>query len=275
MEEKLGGRAGKHDGVIRQDTPVDPNVRIYLIAGAQHYKGRQRDRGIYANCVNPLNHYRSMRALLLALDSWVRDNTEPPRSTYPHISDGTLVTVEAYKAAFPKIPGLAMPESNLRPPRLDFGPRFDDQRIPDFVPPRADRPFETLVPKPNSDGLDQGGIELPEVLVPLGTRLPFNTRNEAAGFPWATARWDGSFIPFPRNEAERQGLDDPRPSLAARYANRADYVAKLRAAAERVASAGFLRTEEIETVVSEGGAFYDRIMAHGPADRSCEYLFGN
>jgi len=32
------------------------------------------------------------------------------------------------------------------------------------------KPFESLVPKPDVDGLDQGGIALPEVLVPLGTR---------------------------------------------------------------------------------------------------------
>ena len=259
----------------RQDLPVDPSARVYLIAGAQHYMGRQHDRGIYANCVNPLNHYRTMRALLLALDQWVRNGSEPPPSIYPHISGGTLVTVEAYKAAFPTIPGLAMPESNLQPPHLDLGPRFEKQRIADLVPPHAGKPFETLVPKPNSDGLDQGGIELPEVLVPLGTRVGFNTRNEGAGFPWATARWDGSFVPFPRSEAERQALSDPRPSLAARYGNRADYETKLRAVAERVAATGLLRTEEVDSLVSEGGAFYSRIMAHDPTDRSCEYLFSN
>jgi hypothetical protein len=42
------------------------------------------------------------------------------------------------------------------------------------------------------------------VLVPLGTRTGFNTRNDAAGFPWATGRWDGSFVPFPRTDLERQ-----------------------------------------------------------------------
>jgi hypothetical protein len=168
-----------------------------------------------------------------------------------------------------------LPESNLRPPRLDLGPRFEKERIADLVPPHAGKPFETLVPKPNSDGLDQGGIELPEVLVPLGTRLSFNTRNEDAGFSLATARWDGSFVPFPRSETERRALSDPRPSLAARYASRDDYEAKLRAAAKRVAAAGFLRAEEIETLVSEGSAFYDRIIAHDPTDPSCQYLFGN
>ncbi|MEI9986801.1 MAG: alpha/beta hydrolase domain-containing protein [Aliidongia sp.] len=118
-----------------------------------------------------------------------------------------------------------------------------------------------------------GGIELPEILVPLGTRLGFNTRNEAAGFPGATARWDGSFLPFARTEAERQQAGDPRPSLEARYKDRADYEAKLRAAAATVVAKGFLRAEEVDALVTENGALYDRILAHDPADRSCAYLF--
>src|SRR5262249_51957632 len=82
---------GKHDA------GVDASARVYLIAGAQHYAGRARNRGIYANCVNPMNHYREMRAILLALDRWVRDGAEPPASAYPRIEDGTLITVAAYK----------------------------------------------------------------------------------------------------------------------------------------------------------------------------------
>jgi hypothetical protein len=256
-----------------RDAGIAPEARIYLIAGAQHYVGRQRDRGIFTNCVDPLNHYRVMRALLLALDRWVRGGDAPPPSTYPHIADGTLVSVAAYKELFPRIPGIVLPESNLRPPRLDLGPRFASRHIADIVPPRAGPPFETLVPKPDEDGLDQGGIELPEMLVPLGTRTGFNTRSEAAGFPWATGRWDGSFVPFPRSEAERRAAGDPRPSLEARYRDRRDYERKVAAAAERVVAAGFLLADEVEPLVAEAGAFYDRIMAHDPADRSCGYLF--
>ncbi|HUA55338.1 MAG TPA: alpha/beta hydrolase domain-containing protein [Candidatus Sulfotelmatobacter sp.] len=256
------------------DVAVDPRARVYLIAGAQHFAGRQRNRGIYANCVNPMDHYREMRALLLALDRWVRDGTEPPASLYPRLADGTLVTVAAYKAAFPKLDDVALPETNLRPPRLDLGPRFESQHIADFVPPHAGKPFETRVPRPDADGNDRGGIVPPELAVPLGTRAAFNTRTAAAGFPWATARFDGSFIPFARSEAERRFANDPRPSLEARYADRADYEKQLRAAAERTVAAGFLRPEEVDDLVAEGGAFYDRIMAHDPADRSCTYLFG-
>jgi hypothetical protein len=221
-----------------------------------------------------MNHYREMRALLLALDRWVRDDIPPPASAYPRIDDGTLVTVAAYKAAFPKLREVTLPDGNLKPPRLDFGSRFAKQRIADTVPPRRAGTYEALVPKPDADGLDQGGITPPELLAPLGTRVGFNTRAPAAGFPGATARWDGSFIPFARSEAERRFLNDPRPSLEARYADRADYEKKLRAAAERTVAAGFLRPEEVDAVVKQGGAFYDRIQAHDPADRSCEYLYG-
>lgn len=257
------------------DVPPAPEARIYMIAGAQHYIGRQRDRGFFTNCVNTLNHYRAMRALMVALEHWVADGTPPPPSTYPRIADGTLITVDRYKQVFPKIPRFQLPESNLRPPRLDFGKQFEVERIPETVPPISGKPFETLVPKPNADGLDQGGIELPEVLVPLGTRTGFNTRSEAAGFPWATARWDGSFVPFPRTEAERQAGGDPRPSLEARYASRADYETKVRAAAAKVVEQGFLLSEDVDALVAEAGGLYDRIMAHDPADQSWTHLFAN
>jgi Alpha/beta hydrolase domain len=215
-----------------------------------------------------------MRALMLAFDRWVRDGIEPPPSTYPRIADGTLVTVAAHALAFPRIPDFRLPEGNLHPPRLDFGGRFETDRVADEIPPTMGEPFETLVPKPDADGLDQGGIALPELLVPLGTRTGFNTRNDSAGFPWATGRWDGSFMPFPRTDAERQASGDPRASLEARYANRAAYEAKVRSVAADVVGRGFLLPEDVDALVDEAGGLYDRIMAHDPADRSCDYLFG-
>ncbi len=242
-----------------RDLPPAPEARIYLIAGAQHYVGALSERGIFANCVNTLNHYRAMRALMLAFERWVRDGVEPPPSTYPRIADGTLVTVASHGKAFPGIPDFRLPEGNLR--------------VAEQVPPRLGKPFATLVPRPDADGLDQGSIALPEVLLPLGTRTGFNTRNEAAGFPGATGRWDGSFLPFARTEAERQASGDPRPSLEARYGSRAAYEEKVRAAAADVVRRGFLLPQDVDALVSEAGGLYDRIMARDPADRSCRYLF--
>ena len=256
-----------------EDLPPAPEARIYFIAGAQHYIGQQRERGIFANCVNPLNHYRVLRALMVSLTRWVRDGAEPPASRFPRIADGTLVSTAAFKEAFPPIPGVPLPETNLRPPRLDLGSRFARERIADRVPPAFDAPFATLVPKPNADGIDQGGVALPEIQVPLGTRTGFNTRREAFGFAWATGRWDGSFVPFRRTEAERKAAGDPRPSLAERYDGRGPYEAAVRSAARRVSQDGFLLPDEIEPLVGEAGGFYDRIMAHDPSDPACRFMF--
>lgn len=259
----------------QHDVPTAPEARIYMIAGAQHYVGQRRDRGIFTSCTDTLDHYRAMRALMVALTRWVTDERPPPPSAYPRIADGTLISVARYKATFPRIPGLRLPETNLQPPRLDLGGRFGSERIADTVPPVQGEPFQTLVARPNADGLDQGGISLPEVLVPLGTRTGFNTRGQAAGFAWASARWDGSFVPFARTEAERRAAGDPRPSLGSRYANRADYEAKVRAAAARVVEQGFLLADEVDGLVAEAGDLYDRIMAHAPEDKSCQYLFAD
>jgi Alpha/beta hydrolase domain len=73
---------------------------------------------------------------------------------------------------------------------------------------------------------------------------------------------------------ERQASGDPRPSLQARYANRAAYEAKVRSAAADVVALGFLLPEDVDALVGEAGSPFDRIMAHDPADRSCDYLFG-
>ena len=261
------------DPAGERDLAPAPEARIYLIAGAQHYAGRLLERAIFDNCVNTLNHYRAMRALMLAFERWVRDGVEPPPSTYPRIADGTLITVATFKETFPRIPNFRLPESNLRPPRLDLGARFERERVIDNVPPIMGKPFETLVPKPDADGLDQGGIALPEVLVPLGTRTGFNTRNAAAGFPGATGRWDGSFVPFPRTEAERRASGDPRSSLEARYADRAAYLQKVRSAAADVVEKGFLLPDEVDALVREAGGLYDRIMARDPANPSCRYMY--
>jgi hypothetical protein len=109
--------------------------------------------------------------------------------------------------------------------------------------------------------------------VPLGTHTGWNLRAPETGFAWATARFDGSFVPFARTEAERRAAKDSRPSLAARYPTRDDYVAKVKAAAAAQVKAGFLLPEDVDRAVAENVGLYDRVMAHDPADQSCEYLF--
>jgi hypothetical protein len=110
------------------------------------------------NCVSTTDHYLAMRALLVALDRWVNGVATPPPSAYPSLHEGTLMTVDAYRAAFPRGIGLSPPHDNLREPRLDFGPRFASESIADRVPPLQGRPFESRVPAPDADGNDRGGV---------------------------------------------------------------------------------------------------------------------
>ena len=112
-----------------------------------------------------------------------------------------------------------------------------------------------------------------ELQVPLGTHTGWNQRAPETGFPWATARFDGSFVPFARTESERRAGGDPRPSIEARYPSRDDFVAKVRRAARRQVAAGFLLAGDVERAVAENTALYDRVMAHLPEDLSCDYLF--
>jgi hypothetical protein len=261
------------DPAGRRDIAPAANARVYLLAGSQHYVGRSKTRAPYVNCVSTTNHYPVMRALLLDLQRWVAEDRPPPPSAYPTIASRELISAQAYRAAFPALPSLTAPVTNLKPPRLDLGPRFWREGIADRIPPRHLAPFNTLVPAPDRDGNDRSGIRQVELQVPLGTHTGWNQRAPETGFGWATARFDGSFVPFARTEAERRRLRDPRPSLQARYRSRADFEAKLRAAAERDVAAGFLRREEVGDIVAAQGALYDRIMAHDPDDRSCTYLF--
>jgi len=256
-----------------RDVAPAAGVRLYAFMGAQHYVGRSAERTPYVNCVSTTDHYLAMRALILALEAWVKDGATPPASAWPQLGDGGLISVEAYRAAFPNGIGLNPPAQNLREPRLDFGPRFTGEGIADQIPPIHGRPFETRVPAPDADGADRGGVRLVELRAPLGTHTGWNERAPQTGFPWATARFDGSFVPFARTEAERAAAGDPRPSLAARYPTRAAFEDKVREAAARQVAAGFLLPEDVDRAVAENLGLYNRILAHDPADRSCKYLF--
>jgi hypothetical protein len=255
------------------DVTPAPNVRLYAFMGAQHYVGRSRTRAPYVNCVSTTDHYLPMRALILALERWVDGSGEPPASAYPRLADGSLVTVARYRSEFPKGIGLEPPRDNLHAARLDFGPRYETLGIADKVPPVHGPSFATRVPAPDAEGNDRSGVRLLELEVPLGTHTGWNLRAPETGFEWATARFDGSFQPFARTEAERAASNDPRPSLEARYPSREAYMARLLAAATRQVATGFLLPEDIDRAVAENVGLYDRIMAHDPADRGCLYLF--
>lgn len=259
------------DGVL--DVAPPDNVRLYGLMGAQHYVGRSRTRAPFTACVSTSDHYTTMRALVLALDDWTSQGKAPPASAYPSLNDHTLTTVADYRAVFPKRLGISPPGQNLREPRLNFGWRYQRFGIADSVPPKQGAEYETLVPVPDGDGNDKGGVRLVELQAPLGTHTGWNLRAAETGFGWATSRFDGSFVPFARTEAERLAAGDPRPSLAERYASREDFAAAVRAAAENLIRARLLLPEDLERTMAGNLGLYDRILQRDPADQSCNYLF--
>ena len=258
-----------------KDVPLHPRARLYFLAGAQHGNWRFPERSPFQNCGNPLDHRPPMRALLLALDAWVSEDRAPPDSVYPKLAAGTLGSVEDYRRAFPKIPELAVPSGNLQPPRLDLGPHFANDGIADWQPPKFGPPYVTRVPLPDADGNDLGGIRLPDLAVPLGTYTGWNLRGPEIGAPDKLARWSGSFVPFAPTEAARRAAGDPRPSLEARYASRADYRDRIEAAARELITDGFLRADDVPELTARAIAFYDRVRAHRQDDPSCAYIVGD
>jgi hypothetical protein len=231
------------------DAAVDERVRVYFIAGGQHGIAAARDR-VFANLPNPLDHSPPLRALLLALDRWATAGTPPPPSLYPRIDRKELVSAAVYASSFPRITGASPPRGLLEPPRLDLGPRFESEGIIDRQPPAYGTAFVTLVPAPDADGNDKGGIRLPEVAVPLGTYTGWNLRPAVMGAEGQLARWSGSFFPFAATAAERTKAGDPRPSLAERYPSQSDYVRRVEAAADGLLKQGYLLDEDAQALVA-------------------------
>jgi hypothetical protein len=62
---------------------------------------------------------------------------------------------------------------------------------------------------------------------------------------------DGSFLPFPKDPAERTAKQDPRPSLAERYGSRDAYVAKVAAAAQALVRDRLLLPQDAERYVAQ------------------------
>lgn len=233
------------------DADVDPSVRIYMIAGTAH---NSMTGGAYQSPVNRTTTRPAMRALLVALDRWAADGVEPPASRYPRIDDGTLVDLAAFRERWPGIPGAAAPEGHYRPLRLDPGPRWYTEGIADHVPPKIGPPFETLVPTVDADGNEVAGIRLPHVAVPLATWTGWNLRNASWGAGGMLTRWMGSYLAFPRTQAEGSRLADPRRSVEERYRTHDEYVAQVERVCRELVAGGYLLERDAAALIREAAA---------------------
>ena len=236
----------------KRDLTLPPYVRIYLMSGAQHLGGGENTPGICQQPRNTLKHRGPLlRALLVALDRWASDGTDPPASRYPRIDDGTLVDLKTFRGQFPKIPGVNLPQYYYRPYRLDFGPRFHTQGIADIVPPRMGPQFNALVPAVDADGNELAGIRLPDVSVPLGTYTGWNLRHPRHGAGEMLHWLDGMYLPFAQTHEQQTNLHDPRPSVQDRYPTREAYLARMAEAALKLKQAGLLLPDDMAIILQE------------------------
>ncbi len=211
----------------RADAPIAPNVRIYALSGAQHGPGSwPPKRSGTQYLVNPLDHRPLQRAILAALHQWVRFGIEPPASVYPRIDRHELVPRAALQ--FPAPGGIqAPPRPKLTHP-MDFGPDFRSHGVISIEPPALASPYPLLVPQAAPDGIDAGGIRLPEILEPLGIYTGWNLRAPETGSPGELAGLSGSFFPWTPAQ------------IRARYATREDYLDKIDRAAALLEHRRFL-----------------------------------
>ena len=233
----------------RQDLAPAKDTRIYFFPGSRHGSGSLPPRHPEAQNLDSTNDYSaSMRALLIAMQAWLKDGKQPPASVYPMIAKDQLVAVEAY--TFPKIPGVATPHYNRRAFRLDFS----------VEPPKIGPPFPTLVPQVNLDGNETSGIRMPEVQVPLASYSGWNLRSAKIGAPDQLYTQAGSWIPFSANKADRENRKDPRASIEERYPSKQDYLEKITAAAQLLVQEKFLLERDIPYLRDRAAKEWDYVL---------------
>jgi hypothetical protein len=242
-----------HDGRGRP-VPVPDNVRLYFASSYQHGGGAgllnpPRPPGMCQVQTQGNSWQATLRALLIALDEWADRGIAPPKSNYPTLEDGTLVSVEAARAAFPAIPGVRFPAVINELALPDFGSGFTPTggRIT-RQPPTLGATYSVFVPKPDPDGLDLAGIRPIEVAAPTATltgwalRAPGRREPDLCGL-------SGSFIPFAQTRAARQAGGDPRPSIEERYGDHAGFVKAVEEASRKLVSERFLLQEDADRYV--------------------------
>jgi hypothetical protein len=231
----------------KTDLKLPDNVRVYSWAGAQHGPAAfPPSKGVLANLPNPNNYTWGMRAILVAMDNWVRKDVAPPASQYPRISDGTLVDHADLK--FPKIPGIQSPAVIPGGYVADHGNQFTAPKLP------------FLVPAVDADGNDRAGLRFPEISVPLATYTGWNFRDPSTGSPTEIVPLQGSFFPFPLTKTERQKSGDPRLSVEERYPNRDAYLAKVKAAADDLVKGRYLLAEDEAPLIAHEALVWDTLI---------------
>jgi hypothetical protein len=200
---------------------------------------------------NPFDYRASMRALLVAMERWIRDGAAPPPSRYPRLQDSTLV--RAADVAFPGLRGVSSPRSGYA------GVRGPNRLLPRDGGPGAPLPY--LVPQVDRDGNPIGGLRLPDVAVPLATYTGWNFRGAAIGGTEQFFPLIGAYVPFAATKIEREQNGDSRLSIQERYQSRDQYLQLVQQAAAPLVNGGYLLADDVPTIVKRAGEHWDLLAA--------------
>jgi hypothetical protein len=252
------------EGTRDVEPPAD--VRVYAFAGAQHTPGAvpppAADPNTGGRGTHPFNivdYGPLLRAVLVNLDAWLRDDVAPPPSVFPRLADGTAVSAESTTACFAAIPGVRVPERLVRPARLDFGPETAAGIVSE-IPAKIGAHYPSFVSAVDADGNETAGIRPVEVQAPLATFTGWNPRHPEQGAAGDLMAMMGSTLAFPRTRQEQQQRRDPRAAIEARYATRADYLAAVRRAATALVAARHALAEDVDAMIERAGERWDAIM---------------
>ena len=233
-----------------KDAALPPEVRIYTFGGSQHGPGnglpKPRSSGQLPS--NPTNFRPLLRALVKAMDAWVREGTEPPPSVYPTIASGTLVSWEEEKSGWRALPGVAYPGVIQQPALLERGPDFIGKRRASIEPPRVGPSYKVLVPALGPDNNEKGCLMLPAVAVPVATFTSWNLRDKSIGAPGELLSLQGGYIPLLRDKDARTEAKDPRLSLLERYRGFELYLEQYLAWSKRLVQERYLLEEDLPAI---------------------------
>jgi hypothetical protein len=259
------------DLVHLTDATESASVRRYHLAGTQHSSGlfplvelRSTD-GIRAQLpYNSVDYNPLLRAALTNLDRWVSADMPAPPSQHPRLADGTAVPSKSLEAIFTKLPGVRFPPRMLHPLRLDYGPETSQGRTV-TLPAIPGEVYPALVSAVDADGNEIAGLRLPDLTVPLATHTGWNLRHAEVGNAdlviGITGGLAGWTLPFPATREAQQNSGDPRLSIAERYASKADYLSRVRTAAQELVLAGYVLAEDVPCLEADAAQRYDAFTA--------------
>ncbi|MEM7251578.1 MAG: alpha/beta hydrolase domain-containing protein, partial [Pseudomonadota bacterium] len=249
------------------DVELPRTVRRYLFSGTQHGPGllpyvdsspRYGVRG--QNLFNTIDYRPLYRAALENLRDWIQSDIEPPPSQYPRTEDGTAVDRQRAIETLSALRRIALPTVATIPCIHPLHLGDDHARGIGAYPARITGPaFPARVSALDADGNEIAGIRMPDISIPLATHTGFAPRHQDCGGAGLLLEYLGSTVPFALDEATRRDTGDPRPSIAERYANRDDYLAKIRKAANELVAHRYLLSEDVDACVAMAAERYDAL----------------